>query len=252
MKHTGWNPDQIFQYMIWNFDKGQKDNWNPDKYGGFSWLLPSKSATGEPANLPQEVLDFHAAKKEKKAKEVKDKEKFNFNLKIKNNTMYLRRVTDNKKIELSLGPSWKLYDDKDGKVLWAGSDCPIRPEFCHKIFNAHSDKDKAYEGATKKLSGVAQASQPLPGMVATSQGLFVAFMACSTFQWQMNLVLVSQNRLTLTCACLKLSRCPCTYSRGSHCIRRSTCRTIDLADASSLAANVFNFTVSAHSFGRRI
>ena len=185
LKHTGWNPDQIFQYMIWNFDKGQKDNWNPDKYGGFSWLLPSKSATGEPANLPQEVLDFHAAKKEKKAKEVKDKEKFNFNLKIKNNTMYLRRVTDNKKIELSLGPSWKLYDDKDGKVLWAGSDCPIRPEFCHKIFNNHSDKDQTYAGATKKLSGVAQASQPLPGMVATSQGLFVANQVHGMFNFSM-------------------------------------------------------------------
>ena len=71
---TGWGPDEIHLYMRWQFSQLKKGKVKKNKLGGWGWLLPKKAESGEPAPLPDEVIQFNEAKvgDQKKRKEVSE------------------------------------------------------------------------------------------------------------------------------------------------------------------------------------
>ena len=57
IEHTGWNADKIHIYIQVQLAALDSKVITEDELGGWSWKLPAKSDTGEPAPLPQEIMD---------------------------------------------------------------------------------------------------------------------------------------------------------------------------------------------------
>ena len=55
---TAWSPSEIHQFMKWQFNEHRCGRLSRKKLGGWSWSLPKKSASGEPAPLPDEDQKF--------------------------------------------------------------------------------------------------------------------------------------------------------------------------------------------------
>eukprot|EP00435_Cladocopium_sp_Y103_P013458 s5184_g3.t1 len=74
MAHTAWGPSEIARYMRWQLSLFKEGKIKRQHVGGFSYRLPQKSKLGEPAELPEPVLEFEKEgdkkKKDNKRKKV--------------------------------------------------------------------------------------------------------------------------------------------------------------------------------------
>ena len=59
LEWTGWSLDQVVKFMQWQLFRVCEKQLAEDRLGGRAWELPKKSASGEPAPLPDEVMEFH-------------------------------------------------------------------------------------------------------------------------------------------------------------------------------------------------
>ncbi|CAJ1382504.1 unnamed protein product [Effrenium voratum] len=71
--HTGWGPDEMHAYTKYQLRQFAQNKLKRRAIGGYSWLLPAKSSTGEPAPLPDEVLKMESKASGSKPKRDKAK-----------------------------------------------------------------------------------------------------------------------------------------------------------------------------------
>ncbi|CAL1159908.1 unnamed protein product [Cladocopium goreaui] len=67
MAHTAWGPTEIARFMRWQLSLFKEGKIKRQHVGGFSYRLPQKSKLGEPAEMPDTVLEFEKKQAKKKA-----------------------------------------------------------------------------------------------------------------------------------------------------------------------------------------
>ena len=59
LEWTAWSIDQVVKFMQWQLHHLHDKVITEENLGGRAWELPQKSSSGEPAPLPNAVVEFH-------------------------------------------------------------------------------------------------------------------------------------------------------------------------------------------------
>ena len=70
--HTGWGPDEIHQFMRFQFHQLKIGQLRRREIGGWRWKLPKRGSEGEPAPLPPDVIEFNRKRASQKVQGAGD------------------------------------------------------------------------------------------------------------------------------------------------------------------------------------